>query len=225
MLHLHRPYCDWHDDKTNLKTTITTIVQLQQQRDTSTFNTTQTLVLLLHNNKRFFFPSLFSTRVRRSLLLVTNIREIRIEIGIKRSNLRDISIKLLNQRHVFHHVIRHSRLLILVHLLNNCSVPVKHRLNLPETLVQCRPRLGIAVFCVLHVGVVAVCRSGWGTASALTLLGAVVVGVFHGGFCGGRRWINCGHVSKRKTIMFCSWFVTFQFFFLMFGFVCWDVSR
>lgn len=180
MLHLHRPYCDRHDDKTNLKTTITTIVQLQQQQqDTSTFNNTTV------HNKRFLF-SLFTTSMRRSLLLVTNTREIRIEIRIKRSNLRDIPIKFLNQRDVFHHVIRHSRLLILVHLLNNCSVPVKHRLHLPETLVQCRPRFRIAVLRVVDVGVVAVCWSDGGTASALTLVGAAVVGVFHGGFCGGR---------------------------------------
>lgn len=132
--------------------------------------------------------------MRRTLL--TNTSEIRIKIGIQRSNLWNVSIKFLNQRHVFYHVICHSRLLILVHLLNYCPVPVKHRLHLPETLVQCRPHLGIAVLCFLQVRI----SGGWGTAAELVLLRPVVVvrGVFHGGFCGGGGWIKCGHVKKRK---------------------------
>jgi len=161
------------DDKTNLKTTITTICS------TSTPTTT-------------LFSS-FTTVMRRTLLLVTNISKIRIKIRIKRRNPRNILIQLLNQTHVLHHIIRHSRLLILVHLLNYCPVPIKHRLNLPEALVQRLPCFGIAVFSILHVRVVVVCWCGGGTAAALILLGTVV-GVFHG----GGRWIKCGHMKKKK---------------------------
>ena len=167
MFHLHRPYCN------RMMTKQTSKLPSQQlfnfNTNTEHINITTTL----------FFSSL-ATVMRRTLLLVTNISKIRIKIRIKRSNLRNIPIQLLNQTHVLHHIIRHSRLLILIHLLNYCPVPVKHRLNLPEALVQRLPCFGITVFSILHVRVVVVCWCGGGTAAALILLGTVV-GVFHGG--------------------------------------------
>lgn len=131
---------------------------------------------------------LFATTIVEALLLLANIGEIGIEIGVERNNLGDVPVEFLNQRNVFDHVIRHPRLLILVHLLNQETVAVEHRLNLPEALVHGGPGLGVAVLGVVELSVGidgGGARGGGGVAAAAAVV--AVGGVFHGGFGGGGR--------------------------------------
>lgn len=69
--------------------------------------------------------------------------EIGIQIRVKPNNLGDIDVKFLNQRYVFDHVVRNSRLVILIHLLNQNSVSVQNGLNLSKAIVECCPNLVI----------------------------------------------------------------------------------
>lgn len=98
------------------------------------------------------------------------VGEIGIEIRVERDNLGDVPVEFLNQRHVFDHVVWHPRLLVLVHLLNQVTVTVKHRLNLPEALVQCGPHLRIPLL-RLVVGIHRGCCGG--SPAPVVLLGTV----------------------------------------------------
>lgn len=72
--------------------------------------------------------------------------EVRGEVGVEGNDLGDVAVNLLDEGHVFYHVVRDSRLMVLVHLLDQGSVPVQHYLHLPEPLVQGIPHLGVATF-------------------------------------------------------------------------------
>ena len=121
--------------------------------------------------------------------LIMELRgEIGGEIGVKRNDLGDVAVYLLDESHVLDHVVWDSRLVILVHLLDQNSVPVQHGLNLSEIMVQAVPNLGIP----------ALLGGGFGQ----VLVAVVVVvggGVGHGGLggcCrGGGAVIGCGHVQ------------------------------
>lgn len=52
--------------------------------------------------------------------------EVRGEIGVHGDNFRDVPIEFLDESHVVHHVAGNSRLVVLVHLLNQHSVTVQH---------------------------------------------------------------------------------------------------
>lgn len=76
-------------------------------------------------------------------MVVEGSGEIRGEIRVHGDNFRDVSIEFLDESNVVDHVARNSRLVILVYLLNQCSVPVQHGLDLPEGLVKGVPHLGV----------------------------------------------------------------------------------
>lgn len=86
-------------------------------------------------------------------MLLAHGGEIRIEIRVKRDDLGDIPIELLNQGHVLHHIVGNPGLVVLVHLLNQKTVAIQHRLHLPQALVERRPHLGVALFGILHFSV------------------------------------------------------------------------
>ena len=124
------------------------------------------------------------------------------------NNLGDIPIKLLNQRHVFLHVIGNPGLVILVHLLNQEPITVQHRLHLMEALVEHGPGFGVAVLSILDFAIGLAgggadgCRCGgrlvWFLASGTAVVGG---GIFHGGFGGGGGGvIQCAHVHQRREI-------------------------
>lgn len=72
--------------------------------------------------------------------------EIGREVGVEGDDLGDVTVDLLDEGHVLDHVVRDSRLVVLVHLLDQRSVPIQHRLHLPETLVKGIPHLAVAAF-------------------------------------------------------------------------------
>lgn len=80
--------------------------------------------------------------------------EVQREIGVQRDHLRYVLVDLLNQSHVLDHVVGGLGLVILVHLLNQRAVPVKHGLDLPEALAEHLPHLGVALEGVFGVGAV-----------------------------------------------------------------------
>lgn len=96
--------------------------------------------------------------------------EIGVEIGVKREDLGDVAVELLNERHVLHHVVAEPRVLILVHLLDQAAVAVQHRLHLVEDVVDRRTHHGVAVNAVVF--------SGGGAAGRIAV---------HWGFCGGLK--------------------------------------
>lgn len=59
-------------------------------------------------------------------VVMESSREIRGEIRVHGNNFRDVSIKFLDQSNVVNHVAWDSRLVILIHLLNESSVSVEH---------------------------------------------------------------------------------------------------
>lgn len=117
--------------------------------------------------------------------------ETRRELRIKRDDLWNIPVDLLNQRHVLHQIVVDFRLVILVDLLNQRAVPVKHRLDLPEIAREGAPDRRISAFLETRVAVevVAFERVGGGekaggfggVAVAVAVVGGVVV---HGWFSG-----------------------------------------
>ena len=127
--------------------------------------------------------------------------EIGGEIGVKRNDLGDVAVYLLDESLVLDHVVWDSRLVILVHLLDQNSVPVQHGLNLSEIMVQAVPNLGIPAFL------------GGGFGQVLVAVVVVVVGggVGHGGLggcCrGGGAVIGCGHVQL-VLLLDIFWFLT-----------------
>ena len=74
-----------------------------------------------------------------TIFVLKRRREIRRQIRVHIHNLGDVPIEFLNQRHILHHVIRALGLVILVHLLDEGSVPVKNRLHQLETFFEIRP--------------------------------------------------------------------------------------
>ncbi|KAL0359180.1 UNVERIFIED_CONTAM: Peptidyl-prolyl cis-trans isomerase CYP21-2 [Sesamum angustifolium] len=77
--------------------------------------------------------------------LLNNVGKVRRQIRVKRDDLGDIPVEFLNQGHVLHQIVVDFRLVILVHLLNQGSVPVQHRLDLAEVLCEGGPNGRISV--------------------------------------------------------------------------------
>lgn len=92
-----------------------------------------------------------------SLAISERRGEIRGEIRVHRDHFGDVAVEFLDEGHVVHHVTWNSRLVVLIHLLNQDSVSVQHRLDLPESLVKGGPNLGVA-----FVGEAAVVAGGGG---------------------------------------------------------------
>lgn len=151
---------------------------------------------LLKEIKRKFIYIFFSClgpggtlRLVVAVALVSALMELRGEIGgeigVKRNDLRDVAVYLLDESHVLDHVVWDSRLVILVHLLDQNSVPVQHGLNLSEIMVQAVPNLGVPAFL----------GGGFGQVLVVVVGG----GVGHGGLGGccrrGGAVIGCGHVQ------------------------------
>jgi hypothetical protein len=78
--------------------------------------------------------------------LVEQGREVGGEAGVERDDLGDVAVDLFDERHVLHHVVREPRLVVLVHLLDQRSVPVQHALHLPKVLFEGPPHLGVSAF-------------------------------------------------------------------------------
>lgn len=56
----------------------------------------------------------------------------------------NVTVDFLNERNVFHQVIVNFGLMIVVHLLNQNSVPIQNRLHLLEAVSEIGPHLGAA---------------------------------------------------------------------------------
>jgi hypothetical protein len=76
--------------------------------------------------------------------LVEQGREVGGEVGVERDDLGDVSVDLLDERHVLHHVVRDPRLVVLVHLLDQRSVLVQHALHLTKVPFEGLPQPGVA---------------------------------------------------------------------------------
>lgn len=131
--------------------------------------------------------------------LIMELRgEIGGEIGVKRNDLGDVAVYLLDESNVLDHVVWDSRLVILVHLLDQNSVPVQHGLYLSEIMVQAVPNLGVP----------ALLGDGFGQVLVVVVVGG---GVGHGGLggcCrGGGAVIGCGHVQL-VLLLDIFWFLT-----------------
>ena len=110
--------------------------------------------------------------------------EVGPEVGVDRTDFRNVAVDLLDESHVLHHVVWNSRLVILVHLLNKRSVPIQNRLDLPEILAEVLPQLGVTIL-VLSVGDDNGGCGGFGSGSGPDPTPVPVVGfVFHARFYG-----------------------------------------
>lgn len=74
-------------------------------------------------------------------LVAENGRKIGGKVGVERNDLGNIAVDFLNESHVLDHIIWDPRLVILVDLLDQSSVPIKHRLYLVEAPVEALPYL------------------------------------------------------------------------------------
>lgn len=72
--------------------------------------------------------------------------EIGGEVGVKRNDLGDVAVDLLDKTHVLDHVVGDSRAVVVVHLLDQGSVPIQYGLYLAEPAVKLVPHLRILGF-------------------------------------------------------------------------------
>ena len=106
-------------------------------------------------------------------LLLPHVRKINGESRIEGNDFINITINFLNERNVFNQIVVNFGLMIVVHLLNQNSVPIQNRLHLLEAVSESGPHLGAAAvegfvagaFFLFHIGVVdEIGRGGGGVA-------------------------------------------------------------
>ncbi|KAF7816103.1 hypothetical protein G2W53_030072 [Senna tora] len=115
--------------------------------------------------------------------LLLGVKMFVVEIK-KRQNLGDVTINLANQSNILHEIVRDLGLVILVHLLDQGTVLIEHRLRLTETPAQRVPNLRIT-FRIIG-GVVVVSAAFVSLSGALQALNEPVR-LCYGGFFHGRR--------------------------------------
>ncbi|KAJ8437934.1 hypothetical protein Cgig2_031450 [Carnegiea gigantea] len=99
----------------------------------------------VHDVTSAFSATIAITVLRHCLTLTNQISEINREIRVNTHNLVDIPVDFTNQGDILDQILRNLRLMILVHLLNQRSVLIKHRLNSLNSSAQRLPRLGVAL--------------------------------------------------------------------------------
>lgn len=115
-------------------------------------------------------------------MVVVVAGEVGVEVGVQRDDLGDVAVELLDEGHVLGHVVRQPGLVVLVHLLDESSVPIQHRLDLVEVGVEAPPDLDAAdIADVLVVAFSDGGALGQGRAAAVVavVVAAVVGGVVH----------------------------------------------
>ena len=105
-------------------------------------------------------------------LLLTHVRKINGESRIEGNDFINITINFLNERNVFNQIVVNFGPMVVVHLLNQNSVPIQNRLHLLEAVSESGPHPGAAAvegfvagaFVLFHIGVVDEIGRGGGVA-------------------------------------------------------------
>lgn len=113
--------------------------------------------------------------------MMNHIWKINRKIRIERTDFGNVTIKFLNQSHIFHQIIMTFWLMIIVDLLDQNSVPIQNRLYLLEIIIKSRPYLGVSSFEAAVFVIILIIASFFNVTVVVEIGGVSVTGV--GGGC------------------------------------------